>query len=902
MHIQRDRVSHLFLLRHMYLQKLAIQGFKSFANKTALEFNPGVTAIVGPNGSGKSNIADAVRWVLGEQSLKSLRGKKSGDVIFAGSDKKTRLGYCQVDLYLNNDDRTAPVDYSEIVISRKIYRDGEGEYYINKNKVRLQDILMLLAKSSFGQRSYSIIGQGMIDLFLGATPSTRKEFFDEAAGVRQFQIKKEQAENKLSQTRENLAQAGMLIQEIEPRLRSLTRQVNRLEKREEVSKQLKELQHQYYGGLWHDLKQKHLIEEKRYQTTEHERQEKEEQTEALQREMQQLALGQTRQEEFQKLQQEYSRLSAEKNKLLQDQAVLRGRKDADRTQHGEFDLVWLERKYDQLQQEQTNMKQAITPIEQAVSSYEQELAQKQQAHDELATRYETLDKELDQARRTLAKKKTITIPEISQRIESIYTQQQSVLELIEQAQQPDDLQQIKAEAKTLASSMAQLRHQLHESGTGDPHEVIKIQDAISELLDNKSTLVTAINSINSHLTISRERQQMMSKRLQEIERELHSLQDEIEQTRGKKSASAVAEDIDREEEELKKNIAGLDKQLTTINHQLTEFNQAEQKKKEEIFDLQNKYARAQDELNNTSNKLNNIKVELAKLETRQEDLEKEMIDEMTDEERQAVYTLEDPPVAEQSLFTEIQKLKRQLELIGGIDPQVADEYKETKERHDFLTSQSADLTQAAADLEQAIASLEDTIKKQFNQAFDQINKKFTEYFKILFNGGNAHLSLVKEEKKALAVEDEEDEDEDEEVDADKKAEQKQPSGTGEKVITGIDIHATPPGKKLRGIAMLSGGERALTSIALICAIIHHNPSPFVVLDEVDAALDESNSIRFATIIEKLSHKTQFIVITHNRATMDKAKILYGVTMGDDGVSKLLSLNMAEAEQVIEGNS
>ncbi|MCK5504251.1 MAG: AAA family ATPase, partial [Thermodesulfovibrionia bacterium] len=247
--------------KYMYLQKLGIQGFKSFANKTELEFTPGVTAVVGPNGSGKSNVADAVRWVLGEQSLKTLRGKKSGDVIFAGSDKKTRLGFCQVDLHLNNEDRKAPIDYEEIVISRRLYRDGNGEYYINKNKVRLQDILMLLAKSSFGQRSYSIIGQGTIDLFLAATPSQRKEYFDEAAGVRQFQIKKDQAENKLSQTKDNLHQAEMLIQEIEPRLRSLTRQVNRLERREEVKKQLKEIQHKYYGGLWHDLKKQYEIQD-----------------------------------------------------------------------------------------------------------------------------------------------------------------------------------------------------------------------------------------------------------------------------------------------------------------------------------------------------------------------------------------------------------------------------------------------------------------------------------------------------------------------------------------------------------------------------------------------------------------------------------------------------------------
>jgi chromosome segregation protein len=280
-----------------------------------------------------------------------------------------------------------------------------------------------------------------------------------------------------------------------------------------------------------------------------------------------------------------------------------------------------------------------------------------------------------------------------------------------------------------------------------------------------------------------------------------------------------------------------------------------------------------------------------------------MIDELSDEERDVVYKAEKTGAARPELFSEIQKLKKNLDLIGGIDPQVAQEYKETKERHDFLTHQSEDLYKAIKDLEEGIANLEATIKKQFDQAFEQINKQFQQYFKILFNGGNASLSLVKEE-----IKDEDDEETDNEED-ESSDESKEPehmpvpkdisSAKKQKVVTGIDIHATPPGKKLRGIGMLSGGERALTSIALICAIIHNNPSPFVVLDEVDAALDESNSLRFASIIERLSKKTQFIIITHNRATMNKANILYGITMGDDGVSRLLSINMTEAEKVIE---
>ncbi|KKP88768.1 MAG: Chromosome partition protein Smc [Parcubacteria group bacterium GW2011_GWA2_36_10] len=237
----------------MYLEKLEIQGFKSFAKNTTLVFNRELTTIVGPNGSGKSNIADAVRWVLGEQSAKTLRGKKSDDVIFAGSDKKGRLGFAQVDLYLNNQDNLLNLDYDQIIVSRKIDRNGESEYLLNGSKVRLLDVQLLLAQANFGQKTYSVIGQGMIDSILTSSAAERKEFFDEATGVKQFQIKKDQAISKLDHAKENLAQSEQILAELEPRLKSLQRQVNKLERRESLEQELKNLQNDYYSFLLSNL-------------------------------------------------------------------------------------------------------------------------------------------------------------------------------------------------------------------------------------------------------------------------------------------------------------------------------------------------------------------------------------------------------------------------------------------------------------------------------------------------------------------------------------------------------------------------------------------------------------------------------------------------------------------------
>jgi chromosome segregation protein len=250
------------------------------------------------------------------------------------------------------------------------------------------------------------------------------------------------------------------------------------------------------------------------------------------------------------------------------------------------------------------------------------------------------------------------------------------------------------------------------------------------------------------------------------------------------------------------------------------------------------------------------------------------------------------------LAEEIDRLQHQLNLIGGIDEQVTQEYSETNERWEFLSKQADDLTSGINSLEKAIADLDGIIAQRFDAAFKKINAEFNTFFRALFRGGRAELVLIKEAPHA-----DDDITEAEAAMAEESgaaaAPEAKPKKDEEKIVTGIEIKATPPGKKLQSIAMLSGGEKALTSIALLCAIISNNPSPFVVLDEVDAALDEANSQRFSAILDQLAHKTQFVTISHNRATMEKANILYGVTMGDDGVSQLFSVKMDEAEKIIQ---
>jgi len=336
-----------------------------------------------------------------------------------------------------------------------------------------------------------------------------------------------------------------------------------------------------------------------------------------------------------------------------------------------------------------------------------------------------------------------------------------------------------------------------------------------------------------------------------------------------------------------------DKEIAILQAKIDNFNQEQENKKRELIELQRDIKELEIEMENLNNSLNDNKINLTREETRIEELQNNIEnDKLSLEKIKKHSCLEEFDV--NIVREEIGRLKNQLELIGGIDPETEKEYEETKKRFDFLFDQTEDLNKTIKSLEKVIIELDALIKEKFESEFKVISEKFNEYFKILFNGGNAKIFPVKDE---IVDEDKETENKDQTIKNNQSFKNiklikrlKKYNAVG---LSGIDISATPPGKKISSVNMLSGGERALTAIALICAIISANPSPFVVLDEVDASLDESNSERLAKILDDLSNKTQFIAISHNRATMKKANILYGVTMQRDGISKLLSVKLDE---------
>ncbi len=722
----------------MYLKRLEIQGFKSFAKNAVLEFEQGITAIVGPNGSGKSNVADCLRWVLGEQSAKLIRGKKSDDVIFAGSDKKVRAGFAEATATFDNRDHKIPVDYSEVSIGRRVDRSGESEYLLNGNKVRLLDIVDLVLKSNIGTSRYTVIGQGTIDNMILSGPAEIKNLIDEASGVKTYYIRRDKTMRRLEQTAQNLMRAEDLIAELEPRVKSLRRQAKRMEARESIEQELKSYRQLHLAGQYWQLRQ---------------------QSEAVAGEL--ISVKQEAKQETQaKVDDLQAQLTAAQAKYQETKAVAAGRQKTITDLEGQLNQL-----YKQLEQPQAADWKAS----------QQQLAQ------------------LDQNFSSL-----------------------------QQAMSQTDTTSLRQAAEQLVKLWEQYRQSWQQPGN------------------------TAVPL-----------------------------------------------------EDIKKQLVAVSSQKDSLMQEYNQLAVAESQAKLSAEFLQQQVASAQQESGGSSrDRQTALEIDKAKLDTQLEAVVLE-IRQILGDEILAIITDKPALPATVEIIDKISKLQRQLELIGGVDELTLQEYHETEGRYTNLTTQVDDLKKSMDDLRSIMDELDQHIKTKFNEAFHKINTQFENYFRVLFNGGRAYLSLVKAGEDPSA--------EDIEADAEAKEEQEPADQLrpeekllakyekGSLNIAGVDIRATPPNKKLATIQALSGGERALTSIALLCSLLACFPSPFVVLDEVDAALDEANTIRFGQILGTLAHQTQFITITHNRETMAQSNTLYGVTMGDDGISKLLSIKLEQAK-------
>jgi chromosome segregation protein len=1062
----------------MYFKKLELVGFKSFSEKTTLHFEPGITAVVGPNGCGKSNIFDSIRWVLGEQSAKSLRGSEMLDVIFNGTDNREPLGMAEVTLAFDNRTRFFNFDNDEVAITRRLFRSGESEYLLNKNQVRLKDILDLLLGTGIGAESYSIIAQGKIDLVLSSRPEERRMVFDEASGITKYKAQKREATRKLDETEQNLLRVNDIVVEVKRQIGSLERQANKARKYREVFDELKskEISHSVLeknsllkqkDGIINNLKELQLREEELLRVIREQELKVSSRSQELKVLEDNMMLAKN---ELMSLENEVvrnnERINFNREKILElnnSEKYL-----SEQVIQLEAKLKIEEEKLNNIRNEYAGLKGSIEVKSQelaekdvkinalalsiknsleAISRYKKEIMdlvgkiaqgrnqisvfssqeqvflarkkrleiEKAKAYEEKAITGENLNKITDEVA-LACKAADDSNQKISLAKLSLGNEGQSLgainseidgLEKQKLALESHKafLEELKAKYLDKAETMNALVYldrlpadktsglviQVNStvslsdedksylgpanfklSGEAKPIEldtlridekIAKIEESLGVLRISKQVKEANIGEINksiftlgqelrsqeislanketSRATILeqfnkiKEEEDLIVLDLTEVQKELAVLEANIKAAQVSLSeldnSHRMAEDsILREEDsislnsklredllvvitQVKTELEALNRRVVsdeatlrlleeTYSHDKYNFDNTRKQILEavaksevmalEISDCETKIVESDRNIETKRvvlkdaeagyqevslgagdvalkieadrKTLDSLKNKLYELQMQDKDIEykynslKERISQAYKIDLDTVQSIAE--VLDISVLSqEIESLKGKLDSYGTVNLVAIEEYDELKKRYDFLIQQQTDLTTAKDSLHQAILKINRTTKQMFLETFEKVREEFRNYFRLLFNGGDAQVYLIDEQ---------------------------------DPLESGIEIICRPPGKKLQNVLLLSGGEKSMSAIALIFAIFKVKPSPFCILDEIDAALDEANVDRFSRALQEFAKGSQFIVITHNKKTIVNADVMYGITMQRSGESKIVSVKFA----------
>ncbi|MBU1726983.1 MAG: AAA family ATPase [Candidatus Omnitrophica bacterium] len=1066
----------------MHFKKLELCGFKSFAEKTTLHFEPGITAVVGPNGCGKSNIFDSIRWVLGEQSAKSLRGAEMQDVIFNGTDTKEAVSMSEVTLTFDNENRFFNFDNNEVAITRRLFRSGESEYLLNKNQVRLKDILDLLLGTGIGAESYSIVAQGKIDLVLSSRPEDRRLVFDEASGITKYKAQKRETLRKLEDTEQNLLRVNDIVTEVKRQIGSLERQANKARKYKEVFEELKtketNLSFLQRSEL---LKQKEEVanqikaqevrsmellaaisdEEAKISSRQQELKSLEESMMALKNQIMNMENSVVRNNEHIKFNQERAAQLAGTKKYLQEQIEQIKNKlnqDEEKLNKVREEYGGLRKTIDEKTSLLNEKESIINALAQAIKSALDTIAKsKQEIMDLEAQSANTKNQigDLNSKKQVFAaRKKRLEIERakvfeersvIEANLEAITREVEGIKKLMDEINLKINVR--KVDLDTENSSLGSINEQIvnleRQNMALESHReflealkskyedidesmnaviyldklpkdnlgglVIKIKDSVNLSDEDKAYFDPAsikvsgeakpieldtrkidekIAKIQEELNSFKAAKAAKESGIEELSRYLSGLQEEmhaqeinfanketsratiLEQFNKIKEEDDVINleltDVHQELEALDNNLIAAEKNLSSLNSRLlsTEdrIEQEEDgisnnsKLREEVLVvitqtkteldslnkrivsdevtlklLEDTYRHDQESLQNIQNQIKDadakkesleaeikeceskvaefsgqIEVQkaslkdseekylgisegmsgaLEKIETGKKELSglKDKLYELQMQDKDVEYkfsTLKDrmlnaykvdlelpvevveglDPVI---LAQEIGALKSRLDSYGNVNLVAIEEYDELKKRYDFLVQQQTDLLTAKESLHQAILKINRTTKQMFLETFEKVREEFRNYFRQLFNGGDAQVFLTDE---------------------------------SDPLESGIEIICRPPGKKLQNVLLLSGGEKSMSAIALIFAIFKVKPSPFCILDEIDAALDEANVDRFGRMVREFARDSQFIVITHNKRTIANADVMYGITMQQSGISKIVSVKFSQSNQ------
>ena len=1058
----------------MYLKELEIFGFKSFPEKTSLKFESGITAVVGPNGCGKSNVFDAVKWALGEQSPKSLRGAKMEDVIFSGTERHPPLNYAEVGLTFCNEDKYLPIDYKEVLVARRLYRSGESQYFINKNIVRLKDIQELFMGTGIGEATYSFVEQGKIEIFLSYKPEDKRLIFDEASGIVKYKERKRETLRRLAEAEENLLRLEDILFEVRRQIRYLDRQVAKAKKYREVQENLvevekkiaavqflklegkidklnqelsffedkekgKETQLREASNRWEELShQLRLLRGKLEEAAtdivslnariesstshisiDHQRIKELEQR-SINLEMTRTNLNQRLQLQEQRFQEEAVRMQAIKTNLkelergveskLQEKESIKGEVESAKREVNEekTKVLDLESKKVQFQntlieiqtqsasltnrnkrllldkakldtllienrdnsglvsEESKKVEDDLKGLQEARSGLarkEKELAtliedlrsklvDKEKELLELKTSYDFI-KDLKIKYETFSVQKRITVifdeepKDINKLVASLqgvefkkdaggYTAEIEAKVVSFEEKQLEDkitltesqIEEIKQEQERVGQQKVELSKDLVSENTQIEEVRIKLQQSLQEKdglareverLEEESELLTQEEKVTlDDIQDCQRRQKEMEGELSLYQGDLDKTNEslsganevianglerikniDLESTRNlaeKQSLHKESEDLEsritlfqEEINNIKRNLEGVDKEeeesklrASSFNSQIESLKVKIEEDKLKIEERRKGKQGLEEEEVSLNKDIDKIKEDIQglekeaqslrdsaynkKLEIQSLEYEKEKVRDYLRQVYQVEFDVTSQGEVGEDIDTlsiEKEKLQKKVKSLGDVNLVAIEEFEELKKREEFLDSQKQDLITSKDTLRKAISKINRTSRELFLDTFAKIEQEFKKNFKFLFNGGRANLILI---------------------DRDNILE------------SGVEIEVQPPGKKLQNVSLLSGGEKALTAIALIFAIFTVKPSPLCVLDEIDAPLDEANVDRFNHLLKQFAAHSQFILISHNKKTMSNADVLYGVTMQERGISKLVSVKFA-AEKV-----
>jgi len=771
----------------LYLKHMTLRGFKSFKNKSQLFFEPGISIIVGPNGSGKSNIADAVSWVLGEQSPKSLRGSSMGDVIFRS--KEEEMGIAEVSLMFDNSDNLFNTEFRDVKFTRRVFSRGGSEYFINSSPCRLLDIQEMTAESGIGKGLNIIVNQGQINDIAVLKPVERKIIIDEILGISKHKNRRDKSIVKLQKVRNDIDRVNDLMEEIKRTMDPLEIEAKRAQKYAEISNSLKNEEISLFIARLKRLNKNWESENQSYEDSKRKLKETEDEILRVENEREDLLkLIDKKAREYEFWKNKTDRFNSERDQLSSIAALIESKKNVFGTLYNMFDL------------ELAGFKSSTKSMEESTS---------QESDNAGAAYYEEISKGLKKV---------------------------------------DGL---------ILNFMTKLKEKIKD-------------EKISDYIENEGRLIQEeLKSLNKKA----------EKGLRDRISGNHS--EELNKKSGKKVAG-FKERLDRVKAVKEICMINL-KRSERISLILNKYISASGKIKSSLYP---EFERGKDLLSNDRSRISELDGKKDQLNTfrlslenniYKADLKKEQIkekvkiitDSISDDYNLSMeYALKSySPCSDIAQSQErVKKLKSQIKRYGSVNPNAAVEYGKIKKRFDFLAKQRLDLIESGKNLEELIKDINKKIADFFYKKFDEINKCFSNYFKILFPLGGGEMALEKNR----------------EADSDE---------------IGIDLKVDIGNNKFVPISLLSGGEKSLVSMAFLFSIYSINPSPFYVFDEVDASLDDVNIRRFLTLVKKFSEKQQIIIITHQKRTMEVADTIYGVTMQSNGISKIVSEKIEKYAEV-----